>query len=89
MSTHSSEEKPGIEEIEADIARTREELADTVDALAARLDVKSRAQDRVVQAKEQASARVQDLRDRPTVLGAGILAAAVLLTVLVIWRRKR
>jgi len=84
--------KPGIDEIEADIARTREELADTVDELAARLDVKTRAQDRVRQTKDQAAARVRELNDRAGPEGrlVGALTAAVLVfAALVTWRRRR
>ena len=55
----SDSQKPDMHEIEADIARTREELADTVDALTARMDVKTRARDRVQQTKDQARGRVQ------------------------------
>jgi len=48
-------------ELEAEIARTREDLADTVDELAARLNVKKRAQDRLT----------------PTVVGAAAAAAVL------------
>jgi F0F1-type ATP synthase membrane subunit b/b' len=60
----SDSQKPDMHEIEADIARTREELADTVDALTARMDVKTRARDRVQQTKDQARDRVQLTRDQ-------------------------
>jgi ABC-type transporter Mla subunit MlaD len=40
------------EEIQADIERTREQLGDTVEALAAKTDVKARAQERVEEIKE-------------------------------------
>lgn len=73
MSTPTSHRKPGIDEIEADIARTREELADTVDELAARLDVKS---------------RVQEQLPAPAVLGAAAAAVALVVAV-IIWRRRR
>lgn len=39
---------PIAADLEADIERTRAELADTVDQLAARLDVKTRVRDRFV-----------------------------------------
>jgi chromosome segregation ATPase len=93
-------EKPEIEEIEAQIAHTREELAGTVDELTARLDVKARAKDRIQQTREQTMARVQTLRasatddegrPTPTALGAGGVVAATVAVVLalVLWRRRR
>ncbi len=49
---------PTAEQIAADIARTRARLAGNVDALAGKLDVKARAQDKVddVRATAQAAA---------------------------------
>ena len=67
-------------ELEADIARTREELADTVDQLAAKLDVKTRIRNRVTEAKDAATAQVQSARQhlvgvdgkpRPATLSVG------------------
>jgi len=37
-----------VSDLQADIERTRAELADTVDQLAARLDVKTRVRDRLI-----------------------------------------
>jgi septal ring factor EnvC (AmiA/AmiB activator) len=51
-------EKPSVAELQADIERTREELGQTVDALSAKLDVKSRAKDRLAAAKAQLKGRV-------------------------------
>ena len=74
------------EQLEADIARQREHLAETVDELAAKLDVKSRAQDKVSALKD--SATTDSGRPRPEVLGAaGSLVAMAL--VLLLWRRRR
>lgn len=91
-----SQGTPGVEEIEADIARKREELAATVDALTDRLDVKSRVRGKVEQTKQDALHRVHTARDQatdqdgrptpPVIAGA---AAVVLLVVLVVWRRSR
>lgn len=72
-------------EIEADIARQREALADTVDQLQAKLDVKARAQARAARLKDQAT--TASGQPRPELLGAA--AAVVLLTVgLLAWRRR-
>jgi ElaB/YqjD/DUF883 family membrane-anchored ribosome-binding protein len=49
------------EEIRADIEQTREELGDTVEALAAKTDVKARAQDRVTEIKDAAQAKREQL----------------------------
>jgi ElaB/YqjD/DUF883 family membrane-anchored ribosome-binding protein len=51
------------EEIEADIKETREELGDTVEALAAKTDVKARAKDKVSETKETLSEKVSGIGD--------------------------
>ncbi|QIM21878.1 DUF3618 domain-containing protein [Phycicoccus sp. HDW14] len=73
------------EEIEAHIAATREALAETVDALGAKLDVRARAADRVATVR----ASLTDEQGRPTAPAWGGLAAAAGLTALVVWRRSR
>ena len=74
------------EELEAEVARKREQLAGTVDDLAAKLDVKSQAQHKVAALKD--SATTADGSPRPEVLAAaGSLAAMAL--VLIIWRLRR
>ncbi|AVT38415.1 DUF3618 domain-containing protein [Plantactinospora sp. BB1] len=50
----------GPEAIRADIARTRAELGDTVQHLAERADVKTRAKEKVAEVKDQAG-QVRDL----------------------------
>ena len=74
------------EQLEAEIVQQREQLADTVDQLTAKLDVKSRAQDKVSALKD--SATTDSGRPRPEVLGAAgsLVAMAV---VLLLWRRRR
>jgi hypothetical protein len=67
----SSEEQPRTpEEIRSDIEDTREELGDTVEAMAAKTDVKARVQDRVESVKttvhekaEQAPPSAQPVMD--------------------------
>lgn len=49
------------EEIRADIEQTREEVGDTVEALAAKTDVKARAQDKVEEIKSNVRAKKDDL----------------------------
>jgi hypothetical protein len=74
------------EQIEADIAEQREQLAGTVDELAAKLDVKAQATARVQALQE----RVTDDagKPRPEVLAAAgsLVAMAV---VLLFWRHSR
>jgi hypothetical protein len=70
-------------QIETDIEAQRELLADTVGQLAAKLDVKARARDRVADLGDAITTEAG--RPRPVVLAsAGILAVAV---ALVAWRR--
>jgi Protein of unknown function (DUF3618) len=73
------------DEIRAEIDETRGELGDTVEALAAKTDVKARAEDRVNEAKAEVKARTPDsaqdlvakVRANPLPLvGAGALAFA-------------
>ena len=84
------------EEIQADIERQREHLAQTVDQLGHKLDVKAQTKAKVDDVKTQAQAKVAEVRDlstteegkpRPEVLGAA--AAVVVGVVLIIWLRSR
>ncbi|HEX8970458.1 DUF3618 domain-containing protein [Oryzihumus sp.] len=73
-------------ELEQDIALTRRELGETVEALSERLDVKSRAQAGV----SRAVARARDSARTHVVPTAALAATAVAtLTGLVVWRRRR
>lgn len=72
------------ESIEADIVRQREQLAQTVDALSHKLDVKGRAEHKVAELKDAATDDAG--RPRPAlVLAAVAIAGSVAL--LVWWRR--
>jgi len=53
------------EELKAEIEQTRQDLADTVEALTAKLDVKSRAKDRISATKDQAAARLARIAHAP------------------------
>ncbi len=89
---------PEMTELETDIARTRAELADTVDQLAAKLDVKTRIRNRVTEAKGAATARLHTVRThlvgadgkpRPVALSVGGAVAATVAAVVLarLWMR--
>ena len=62
----TSEESParGVEQIEAEIEQTREQLGETVAALTAKLDVKTRAKHQVDAAREWVRVRAHTARVR-------------------------
>ncbi len=66
------------EQIEADLQATREHLAETVDALGHKLDVKSRSREKFVAVRRD--------HGRALAAGAGVVAVAVVLVAL---RRRR
>lgn len=65
--SHADKSSRTPDEIRADIAATRTQLERTVDALSAKLDVKSRVQ-----------VWVADPANRPQLIAAGVAVAAVL-----------
>ena len=52
------------DEIRNDIEHTREELGDTVEALAAKTDVKAQAHAKIDDVKHQAKSRIDEVRQR-------------------------
>jgi hypothetical protein len=72
----------GLDDIREDIERTREELGETVEALAARTDVKAQAQAKVADTKQRARVAAGN----PRIRTIGIVAAVVIIG-LVIARR--
>jgi hypothetical protein len=68
------------EEIQQDIEATREQMGDTVQALAAKTDVKARAKEKVADVKESVSARADDAlhRVKETAPDSAVSAAAEL-----------
>lgn len=81
-STPTTSTDPDV--IREDIERTREDLAGTVDALHAKLDVKSQVKARFARAKD--SATTDSGKPRPEVV-AGAVGALLLAAGLVRWRR--
>ena len=66
-----------VEQIQADIARTRSELGETVNALSAKADVSGRAKEKVAGVKENVP------------VGAVAAGVAVAVLAFVLWRRRR
>ena len=52
------------EQIRAEIEQTREEVGDTVEALAAKTDVKARARDRVDELKSEVRGKADDVKSK-------------------------
>ena len=92
MSGQRTQAPDDIEQLQHQIDETREELADTVEALAAKADVKARAKEKASQIRTETSRRVQPLTAKlmqhriPISAGAGAAAAATL--ALLIWRKR-
>ena len=57
-----AQETRSLEEIRADIEQTREEVGDTVEALAAKSDVKAQARERVDEVKGNVRAKVDEVK---------------------------
>lgn len=83
-------EKPTIERAEAEVAAARDELAGTVDELAARLDVPTRAKARTREITRSLRTQATEAAARPQVrIGAGAgLAVAVAAVAVLLWRRS-
>jgi hypothetical protein len=73
-------------EIEADIARQREELATTVTQLQAKLDVKARARHKAHDLRDRTMTATG--RPRPDLVVA-VIVGAFLVGGLLLWRRRR
>lgn len=74
----------------ADIERTRAEIGETMQALAAKADVKARAQHRLGEVKSRFAGRSGPTTGRTGAgLGAGLAALATAAVVAWLWRRRR
>lgn len=84
---------PQVAALQDDIERTREQLAETVDQLQAKLDVKARASASAHDVAEKAKAQVVDPQGtpRPAALGvAGAVGVGLVAVVVVrLWRRRQ
>ncbi|MEV5595127.1 DUF3618 domain-containing protein [Streptomyces sp. NPDC052496] len=78
----------GPDELRARIEQTRQELGDTVAALADKADVKSRAQEKAAHLKDRAAVTTDRLAGSPAVRTAAVAGSALLAGVLVLRRRR-
>jgi hypothetical protein len=76
---------PTTTDLEAQIAAQRDQLADTVDQLGHKLDVKTQAKERAAQVADRAT--TDDGKPRPELVAA--LTAVVLLVGALVWWRRR
>jgi hypothetical protein len=85
----------GIDDIQADIEQTRNELGQTVEALSDKFDVKERAKEKAAETKDRVVEKADTLRhtatDNPkrTVPIAAIALLGALAVAIVVWRRRR
>ncbi|MCV7153961.1 DUF3618 domain-containing protein [Mycolicibacterium pyrenivorans] len=81
-----------IDELQADIEKTRAELGETVGALSDKLDVKTRAHDKAAETKEavvqRAHTATESAKSNPAV-PAGVVVAVVAAIGLLWWWRRR
>lgn len=92
-----------LDELQADIERTRTELGQTTQALTDKLDVKQRASDAASDARDRVVEKAHDAKetvvDRTTTaegsvkpaipIGAVAIAAVAAIVGVIIWRRRR
>ena len=96
MATDGAHPEPGsdagIEELHADIERTRHELGETVSALADKVDVPARVRESVAETRgaavEQAHRLQHTVRSRPG-LDAAVVIAVLVAVGAVVWSRRR
>ncbi len=86
---HTGEPGPeaGVDEIQADIEKTRDELGQTVSALAAKVDVKARAEEKVAETKDRITTQARAAK--PAVPYAAVVAVVVAVLGVLWWRRRR
>ena len=83
---------PSVDDLQADIERTRAELGETVGALSDKFDVKGHTQQKVTETKEAVTQRSHDAveaaKAKPAV-PVGLIVAVVATVGVVIWLRRR
>jgi chromosome segregation ATPase len=63
----TADEKPDVQELQANIEQTRQDLGETVDALTAKMDVKSRTRARLNDTKQRATVKLNDTKGQASV----------------------
>lgn len=76
--------KAGIDEIQADIERTRNQLGETVAALSSKVDVKQKVKQKATHSKELVAQKAHAAPAVPL----GLVAAVAVLLGIVIWKRR-
>jgi cobalamin biosynthesis Mg chelatase CobN len=80
MTEKNGSSKPDVDALKADIKQTRAQLGETVQALAAKADVKARAKEQVEQTKQRVKAQAADatgkMRDAALLAGERVRQAA-------------
>ena len=79
----STDQSP--EAIRAEIEKTREELAETVDALHKKVDIKTQAEQKAAEALDHVV--TPDGKPRPPVIAVAV--GAVALVALLVWRKRQ
>jgi hypothetical protein len=74
--TGSDTDKPAPDEIQADIEETRAELGETIEALTAKLDVKTRAKHKLDGTKDQVMAQLVEVKGKAVDLSVRAKAGA-------------
>ncbi len=90
--TKAASTEPG--EVEADIARHREDLGETVDELVDRVNVKARAQHKAEETKQRVSAEVDRSKQRlqsgdPAQIAAAAAPVLVAVAALALYRMRQ
>ncbi|MEV0273062.1 MAG: DUF3618 domain-containing protein [Hamadaea sp.] len=86
MTTHNGQPQPmSVAELSGEIAQTRQALGETVRALAAKADVKSRAEEFVQDTRDRAAVSVREHRTQLAAIGIGLLAVV---GAVLIWRNR-
>jgi cobalamin biosynthesis protein CobT len=81
------------DQLRGEIAEAREELGETVEALAAKADVKGRAQDKTYEQKARARAKLNEVteqvKEKPAPVAAVVGIVGALLLLVLLRRRRR
>ncbi|MBO8187956.1 DUF3618 domain-containing protein [Streptomyces spirodelae] len=80
---------PGPEELRAQVEETRRELGETVEALAARADLKAQGRQKAAELRNRAQHAVETTRGNPAAAAVPAAAGCALLVVILFLARHR